>query len=69
MTGVTPQTFKEVKYMSKTTGLKPGVKAPLSGQYKNTSTKTEVTSVKGEPLPPGPKGSTYNLADKTKHKR
>lgn len=55
--------------MSKTTGLKPGMKAPISGQYKNTSTKTEVTSVKGEKLPPGPKGSTYNLTDKTKHKQ
>jgi len=55
--------------MSKMAGLKPGMKAPISGQYKNTGTKTEVTSVKGEKLPPGPKGSTYNLTDKTKHKR
>ena len=55
--------------MAKTKGLKPGEKAPVSGQYKNTKTKTEVTSVKGEPLPPGPKGSKYNLVDKTKHKK
>lgn len=55
--------------MPKTTGLKPGIKAPFSGQYKNTVTKAEVTSVKGEPLPPGPKDSTYNLTDKTKHRQ
>jgi len=55
--------------MPRTTSLKPGIKAPVSGQYKNSGTKTEVTSVKGEPLPPGPKGSAYNLVDKTKHKR
>ncbi len=55
--------------MSKTKGLKPGNEVPVSGQYKNTKTGTEVTSVKGEPLPPGPKGSKYNLVDKTKHKK
>jgi hypothetical protein len=49
-------------------GLRPGEKAPASGQYKNTRTRTEVTSVKGEPLPPGPKGSKFNLVDTTKHK-
>ena len=55
--------------MAKTRGLKSGNKTPVSGQYRNTKTKTEVTSVKGEPLPPGPKGSSYNLVDKTKHKK
>jgi len=55
--------------MSKTRGLSPGIKAPVSGQYKNTRTRTEVTSVKGEPLPPGPKGSKYNPVDTTKHKK
>lgn len=52
------------------TKMKPGTPAPKSGQYQNTSTKTEVTVVKGEPLPPTPKpGQQYTLADPTKHKR
>lgn len=49
--------------------LSPGQQAPTSGQYQNTTTKTEVTVVKGEPLPPTPgKGQQYRLVDKTKHK-
>ncbi len=55
--------------MTKPAGLKSGEKAPVSGQYKNTKTGTEVTSVKGEHLPPGPKGSKFNLVDITKHKK
>jgi hypothetical protein len=55
--------------MSKTKGLSPGTRVPVSGQYRNTRTRTEVTSVKGEPLPPGPKGSKFNLVDTTKHKK
>lgn len=48
---------------------KPGETAPTSGQYKNPSTNTEVTVVKGEPLPPTPgKGQGYKLVDPTKHK-
>jgi hypothetical protein len=48
---------------------KPGAHAPTSGQYKNTSTKLEVTVTKGEPLPPTPKpGQNYVLNDATKHK-
>lgn len=48
---------------------KPGEIAPTSGQYKNSSTKTEVTVVKGEPMPPTPgKGQNYTLVDPTKHK-
>jgi hypothetical protein len=47
----------------------PGQIAPKSGQYKNTSTKTEVTVTKGEPLPPTPKkNQDYVLIDKTRHK-
>lgn len=47
----------------------PGESVPQSGQYKNTSTGTEVTSVKGERLPPTPEpGQKYVLVDKTKHK-
>ena len=49
---------------------RPGQKAPVSGQYKNTKTGTEVTAVKGEPLPPTPKpNQSYLLADKTLHKK
>lgn len=55
--------------MSKQKGLPPGTVADKSGQYKNTSTKQEVTVVKGEPLPPTPKpGQKYDLVDATKHK-
>ncbi len=59
--------------MSKTSGLKPGQSAPKSGQYQQVGPKggrgTEVTSVKGESLPPTSKpGSTYTLVDQTKHK-
>lgn len=48
---------------------KSGEIADYSGQYKNTTTKKEVTVVKNEPLPPTPgPGQKYVLADKTKHK-
>jgi len=51
-------------------GLRPGTPTPDSGQYRNTKTGTEVTSVRGEPLPPSPvKGGRYNLVDPTKHKK
>lgn len=50
--------------------LKPGTPAPKSGQYRNSGTKTEVTSVKSKPLPPTPKpGQDYVLVDPTKHKK
>ncbi len=55
-------------------GQKPGQIAPTSGQYavigpKGGKTGTEVTVVKGKPLPPTPKsGQTLVLVDKTKHK-
>lgn len=49
--------------------LKPGTPAPVSAQYRNNTTKLEVTGVKGKPLPPTQgKGQTYSVADKTKHK-
>lgn len=59
--------------MSKTSGLKPGQTAPRSGQYQQVGPRggrgPEVTSVKGERLPPAEtKGSTYRLVDATKHK-
>jgi hypothetical protein len=50
--------------------LSPGQIAPTSGQYKNRGTGTEVTVVKGEPMPPTPKsGQGYVLVDQTKHKK
>lgn len=50
--------------------LRPGTKAPASGQYRNNNTRTEVTVVRGEPLPPTKSaGQTYTLVDKTKHKK
>lgn len=50
--------------------LTPGTPAPRSGQYRNTTTGTEVTTVKGEPLPPTPKsGQGYVLVDPTKHQK
>ena len=69
--------IKKIKKTSKSTlskhpssGFKPGDIAPMSGQYKNTTTGTEVTSVKGEPLPPTQRrGQRYVLIDKTKHKK
>ena len=53
-------------------GLKPGQKAPESGQYviidiDGRKTGIERTVVRGEPLPPTPrKGQTFILIDKTK---
>ncbi|AGB71045.1 hypothetical protein RTCIAT899_CH08275 [Rhizobium tropici CIAT 899] len=59
--------------MAKTTGLRPGMIAPRSGQYGITGprggTGPERTVVRGEPLPPTPKaGSTYTLVDPTRTK-
>jgi hypothetical protein len=59
--------------MGKISGLKPGQTAPRSGQYQQIGPRggkgPEVTSVKGEPLPPpATKGTTYTLVDPTKHK-
>ena len=49
--------------------LTPGQIAPSSGQYRNNQTKTEVTVVRGERMPPTPKPRQhYTLVDKTKHK-
>ena len=57
----------------KPSGLKPGQKAPASGQYGQVGPRggkgREVTVVKGEPLPPTTKkGSTYKIVDPTKNK-
>lgn len=54
--------------------LKPGSKAPISGQFaeqkQGKQTGTEVTSTKGNRLPPPPnggKGVTYTPVDPTKN--
>jgi hypothetical protein len=56
-------------------GLKPGETVPQSGLYQQIGPRggkgPEVTSVKGEPLPPAPvtvKGTTYKLVDPARHK-
>ena len=59
--------------MAKTSGLKPGETVPRSGLYQQIGPRggkgSEVTSVKGEPLPPAAtKGTTYKLVDPAKHK-
>jgi hypothetical protein len=49
---------------------KPGTPAPKSGQYKRPGSKTEITAVKGKPLPPTSRpGGSWQLVDPTKHKR
>ncbi|MCC7389444.1 MAG: YjzC family protein [Phycisphaerales bacterium] len=59
--------------MTKNSGLKPGNQAPKSGQYQEVGPRggkgREVTTVKGEPLPPTTqKGASYTLVDPTKNK-
>lgn len=56
-----------------TSTLKPGQRAPASGQYRQVGPRgaggKEVTVVKREPLPPtGKRGTTYKLVDRTKNK-
>lgn len=54
--------------------LRPGQETPRSGQYeqigaRGARTGHEVTSVRGERLPPTPRpGMSYKLVDPTKHK-
>jgi hypothetical protein len=59
--------------MGKPSGMKPGQKVPASGQYQQVGPRGgkghEVTSVKGEKLPPAAKpGTTYTLVDRSKNK-
>jgi hypothetical protein len=59
--------------MAKKNSLKPGKTAPNSGQYRQVGPRggkgREITSTKGEPLPPTTKsGSTYKLVDRTDNK-
>ena len=58
----------------RSTGLKTGSVAPISGQYQQTGPRggkgKEVTSVKGEPLSPTPKKTVaYNLVEPKKNKK
>lgn len=60
--------------MAKHFGLKPGQTVPVSGIYEELGPRggkiTQVTSVKGEPLPPSVrKGSSYKLVTAAKHKK
>ena len=54
--------------------IKPGQKAPTSGQYGKVGPRGgklpgEVTAVEGKPMPPTKKpGQGYTLVDKTVHK-
>ena len=57
----------------RTSRLKPGQPAPVSGQYIKRGTRggrgDEVTVVRGEPMPPhDQKGGTYDLVDRTRNK-
>lgn len=60
--------------MSKKPILNPGQATPRSGQYglvgpRGGDLGSEVTSTKGNPLPPTPKpGQGYRLVDPTKHR-
>lgn len=54
--------------MSKNTVNTGGI-VPVSGQYKPAGSNTEVTFVKGNRVPPTPKGATkFTMVDPTKHK-
>lgn len=51
------------------TKIKTGATVPVSGQYRPTGSKTEVTFVAGKRVPPTPAGATtFTLIDKTKHR-
>jgi hypothetical protein len=59
---------------AKTAGLSPGTTTPVSGQYERRGprggrTGQEVTSTKGNPLPPAARGETFDLVDRTRHRR
>jgi hypothetical protein len=57
--------------MSKKTIVKTGERAPISGQYKPSGSKQEITMVKGKVVPPNITGgkNSFTLVDKTKHKK
>lgn len=46
-----------------------GQTAPVSGQYRATGSKTEITLVQGKRVPPTHTGATkFTLVDRTQHK-
>jgi len=48
---------------------KTGKVAPVSGQYRPTGSRTEITMIQGKRVPPTAHGvTTFTLVDKTKHK-
>lgn len=50
--------------------VKTGEKAPVSGQYRPIGSKTEVTFIKDNKVPPTADGKTkFVLVDKTIHKK
>jgi hypothetical protein len=52
------------------TKTKTGKKTPVSGQYRASGTKYEITLTKGNKVPPyRGKAKTFVLSDKTKHKK
>ncbi len=52
----------------KNTFVKTGGTVPVSGQYRPSGSKTEVTFVKDNRVPPTKSGATtFTLVDKTKH--
>lgn len=60
--------------MSKNNEVKPGTKAPQSGQYQIIGPRggkgPERTVVRNEPLPPTPlPNSHYKIVDPTRHKK
>ena len=56
-----------------TTGLRPGTPTPRSGIYtqagpRGGATTSQADSTRGNPLPPAPKGNTWNLTVPAHHK-
>ncbi len=66
--------LSKMRKMSSDNLYKPGETTPVSGQYEVTGPRggskgIEVTSTKGNPLPPTSEpGLRYQLVDSTKHK-
>lgn len=48
-----------------------GEKTPVSGQYRPSGSRTEITLSRGDRVPPNNQGAQqrFTLVDKTKHKR
>jgi len=57
--------------MARKVTAKTGSTAPISGQYRPSGGKTEVTLTRGNRVPPNNSGKLqkFTLVDKTKHKK